>query len=363
MLPFENCTPFKNLKSLRLHKINLRHCADTWCKLIDFHHLEYLRLYHCTGADTLLGQLSKSSHLPKSLKVLEFQHRDNTDNEALVALDGFLCLVSGLRDLVIDMDHVKTMPAAAGIVRHGKTLELLNVHCASDSQSSSTGSDCENEELVWDTDDFEKICKACKDLEQLSCAWPNTSLIRSPSEEWKAFESSCGHLKEMVTLHITTWPSNKPSTQLLPRMVYENLLQSLAQRGFEFATGARPLPNASLTDDDDEEADDSDDSAPSTTETQHQSAKLRLIAFGTSDKIYEREDSKNQTIFYRSTCVDAEGKSKPYAAPIGWCARQYIEPRSEVLDFVLHRSSDRDNHPPVSDYHDRVRSGWGDEDE
>ncbi|KXT13451.1 hypothetical protein AC579_4246 [Pseudocercospora musae] len=368
LLPFEQCTPFKSLRSLRLHKVGLRHCADTWCKFINFHDLEYLRLYHCTGADTLLGQLSKSSHLPKNLKVLEFQHRDNSDNEALLALDAFLCLVSGLRDLVIDLANVKSMPAAAGVVRHGKTLELLNVHCAQDSHATSLASDCDNEELVWDTEDFEKICKASKDIEQLSCAWPHTSLIRSPSEEWKAFESSCGHLKNMVTLHITTWPSNKPSTQLLPRMVYENLLQDLAQRGFDMAAGTKTFPTSAVADDSDDE-DEASAANTNTSEdnTDSQPAKLRLIAFGTSDKIYEREDSKNQTIFLRSSCVDADGKIKPYAAPIGWCARQFVEPRSEVLDFVLHRSGDRDNHPPVSDYHEgRVRSGWGgvgDEDE
>ncbi|KAK4498247.1 hypothetical protein PRZ48_010904 [Zasmidium cellare] len=356
MTPFDTCTPFQNLKSLRLHRISLRHCADTWCKFINFHEMQYLRIYHCTGADSLFGQLSKSSHLPKQLKVLEFQHRDNAENEALVALDGFLCLVSGLRDLVLDLDHVKALPAAAGIAKHGKTLELLNVHCTAEGHTNPiTSTECDTDELIWDFEDFEKICKACKDLEQLSCAWPHTSLIRSPSDDWRSFENACGHLRNMVTLHISTWPSNKPSTQLLPRPVYETMLQALAQRGFELAAGQHSSSSTSPPPSIDE-----DDSESSTSESEQRPAKLRIIAFGTSDKIYEREDSKNQFIFVRSTCYDAEGRPKVYAAPVGWCLRQFVEPRSDVLDFVLHQS-DRSNKPPCRDHRDT--SAWGDEDE
>lgn len=359
MTPFDKCEPFKKLKSLRLHRINLRYCADSWCKFVNFHDLQYLRIYHCTGADTLFGQLSKAAHLPKQLKVLEFQHRDNAENEALLALDGFLCLVSGIRDLVIDLENVKALPASAGIAKHAKTLELLNIHCTQESgrSSSITSPDCDGDELVWDFDDFEKICKACTDLEQLSCAWPATSLIRSPSEEWKAFEAACANLRKLVTLHITTWPNNKPSTQLLPRQIYETMLQALAQRGFELAAGthvpAIPPPPPDSDDEDEAGADEADSEPP-------RPAKLRVIAFGTSDKIYEREDSKNQIIYLRSSCIDAEGKQKVWAAPVGWCLRQFIEPKSEVLDFVLHQS-DRHNKPPCRDTQETSR--WGDDDE
>ncbi|KAF2213728.1 hypothetical protein CERZMDRAFT_120883 [Cercospora zeae-maydis SCOH1-5] len=376
LLPFDTCEPLKNLTSLRLHRISLRYCADTWCKFINFQQLQNLRLYHCAGADTLLGQLSKSKNLPKSLKVLELQHRDNSDNEALLALDGFLCLASGLRDMVIDLENVKSLPAVAGIVRHSKTLELLSVHCAMESHpNTSMASDCDNEELVWTTQDFEKICRACKDLEQLSCAWPSTSLIRSPAPDWKRFESSAAALRNMVTLHITTWPNNKPSTTLLPRMVYESLLQNLAQRMFGLASDGRdkgmpPVMESVDSEDEDELVISPAGDAPSTsppTSSSFSPSRLRLIAFGVSDRIYEREDSRNQIIFLKSFAADAEGKHRPFAAPVGWCMRQFIEPRSEVLDFVLHRSSDHDAHPPVSDYLSgtgrlrRTGTGWVDE--
>ena len=349
MMPFESCEPFKNLKSLRLHRVSLRYCADTWCKVIDFNKIECLRIYQCTGADSLFGELSKARNLPRQLRVLEFQHKDNAENEALLALDGFLCLVSGIRDLVIDLEHVKTLPAPAGIARHGKTLELLNVHGSHEcSTFSITSAPDDMEELVWDTEDFEKICKACTSLEQLSCAWPQTSLIRSPSDEWKSFERACTNLKDLVTLHISTWPNNKPSTQLLPRTVYEHLLQGLAQRGFEMAASGLQLNSYAITDD--------DTSSNTSAETSTKASKLRLIAFGISDKIYEREDSKNQILFLRSTCQDAEGRSKVYAAPIGWCLRQYVEPQSDVLDFVLHREA----RPPCRDVRDTGGGlGWG----
>jgi hypothetical protein len=376
MMPFEKCTPFQHLRSLRLHRINLRYCMDSWCKIINFHDLEYLRLYHCPGADTLLGQLCKSSNLPKCLKVLELQHRDNSENEALIALDGFLCLVSGLRDLVIDLENVKQMPAAAGIVRHGKTLELLNVHCAQEGHSPSlTSSDCDSDELVWDTEDFDKICKQCHHLEQLSCAWPSTSLIRSPTDDWRIFETSCTNLTKLITLHITTWPTNKPSSNLLPRAIYEALLQSLAQRIFEIASGTRSPPRPPFSP---HHIHHHHPPPPPSPSPSPPSSKLRLLAFGTSDRIYEREDSPNQIIFLRSVALDADGHARPFATPVSWCVRQFLEPRSDVLDFVLVRSHDRDYHPPVSDYRDgvgggggRVRAGgggggggvWGDEDE
>lgn len=354
MMPFEKCEPFKNLKSLRLHRISLRHCADTWCKIVNFTEIEALRVYQCPGADSLFGQLSRAANLPKQLKILEFQHKDNTENEALLALDGFLCLVSGLKDLVIDLERVKTLPAAAGIARHGKTLDMLNVHCSQEgSLLSSSPEDCE--ELLWDVDDFGKICQACTGLEQLSCAWPPTSLIRSSTDEWKGFETQLANLKELVTLHISTFPNNKPSSQYLPRAVYEQLLQGLAQRSFQVASDAVVNARAEHL-----ESVSNGGEASERVLAQRES-KLRLIAFGISDKIYEREDSKNQLLYLRSTCQDAEGKAKIYAAPISWCLRQYVEPRSEVLDFVLHREA----RPPCREGGGGGGSGlgWADDDE
>jgi hypothetical protein len=332
-LPFESCTPFQHLTSLRLHRISLRHCADTWCKFIDFHKIKRLRLYHCPAADSLLGQLSKANSLPKALRVLELQHKDNRENEALVALDGLLCLLSGLTILTIDIQNVKSLPDVAGIVRHGKTLEQLNVHCSDESPLPLLSDmHCEAEEHVFDTEDFDKICSATSKLEQLSCAWPERSLIRFPSNDWLAFENSASKLWTLVTLQITTWPCNKPGKTQLTRPVYEQLLQGVSTHLFESVTNRSwpVLPpgwpeHVVVTGDEIVEI--------------FPPSKLRLVVFGISDKIYERQDSQTQLLYIRSSSFDADGKSKVYAAPVGWCARRFLEPRSEILEFVLSRHS------------------------
>lgn len=332
-MPFDQCEPFRKLKTVRLHRVNLRFCADTWCKIINFQQVEELRVYSCTGSDSLLAQLSKAAHLPRKLRVLELCHKDNSENEALLALDGFLCLVSGIRELVIDLDQVKTLPAAIGITSHRDTLRILSVHGSNDyNLSPSRGSAAldDGEQLVWDVDEFKKICNACTELEQLSCAWPATSLIRAPSDAWFSFAQQCRSLKKLVTLHSTTWPSNKPSTQLLPRSIYEDLLQRLASRTFSlFLKG--------------HEYDVTTGAKLDSVDVQDRAGKLRLIAFGVNDKSFDREDSANQVIYLRSTCQDAEGKTWPHATPITWCLRRYVEGRSDVLDLSL---MDRGVRPP-----------------
>jgi hypothetical protein len=97
--------------------------------------------------------------------------------------------------------------------------------------------------------------------------------------------------------------------------VYEHLLQSLAQQGFE-----RSAAHAA---------------------DQSRASKLGIIAWGSSDKVYDREDSQNQIIFVKGKQVDPLGKEKFTAVQIGWCLRKFIDagPKSDVLDFSLSRSS------------------------
>lgn len=74
-------------------------------------------------------------------------------------------------------------------------------------------------------------------------------------------------------------------------------------------------------------------------------SKLAVIAFGASDSVYDRQDSKNQIIFVKGRQVDPLGRSSVTAMQIGWCLRKYVEPRSEILDFSLSRSC----RPPTRD--------------
>jgi len=329
--PFENCTPL-SLKDLTLQKINLRYAADTYCKFVDFRNLKAMRLFGCPGADSLFAELCKSTKLPQKLETLEFKHDDNPENDALNALDGFLCLVSGIKILTLDICYAKQLPSSNGITRHSKTLIELNVH-------ASRG-DGEEEELVYDLDDFEKICKSCTLVEQLSAAFPATSVIRAHNEAFLAFELALGDLVQLVTLNITTWPTNTPSSNRLPRKIYEHLLQSLAQQGFERSAKHHAPPYFVGTP-------TSNVLPPPPPPLTPYSSKLSVIAFGSSDKVYDREDSKNQIIFVKGKAVDPFGKESVLAVQVGWCLRKYVEPRSDVLDFSLSRSSRPPTREPV----------------
>ncbi|OAL45096.1 hypothetical protein IQ07DRAFT_648846 [Pyrenochaeta sp. DS3sAY3a] len=307
MQPFAKCTPI-TLKEITLQKIRLRYAADTYCKLIDFRSVKSIRVFGCPGADALFAELSKSTRLPDRLETLEFKHEDNSENDGLAAIDGFLCLVSGIQTLTLDLAYVKTLPASAGIVRHGKTLKTLNVH-------ANTTSDMCEDELVYDYSSFSQICKECASLEQVSFAFPHVSVMRNKNDSFINFENCLGNLPNLVTLNITTWPSNSPASTKLPRKVYEYLLANLAQQGFE---------RSSI------HAKDND-----------RSSKLGIIAFGSSDKVYDREDSQNQIIFVKGRQIDPLGNEKTTAVQIGWCLRKFVDagPKSDILDFSLTRSS------------------------
>jgi hypothetical protein len=205
--PFENCQPLA-LRDLTLQKIHLRYASDTYCRFIDFRTLKALRVFGCGGADSLFAELSKSQKLPDRLETLEFKHDDNTENDALNALDGFLTLISGLKVLTIDICYAKTLPAQVGIIRHGKTVRELNLH-------ASRG-DGEEEELVYEQDDFDKICKNCIQLEQLSCAFPATSIMRANTDAFVAFEvcNKAEFIKyqKLILLSIDIpWSATKPN--------------------------------------------------------------------------------------------------------------------------------------------------------
>lgn len=205
-------------------------------------------------------------------------------------------------------------PAAAGIVRHSKTLKLLNVH------ANRIPDDCDDE-LVYDYPSFSDICKTCTNIEQISVAFPSVSLIRAKQDTFVDFENCLGDLTKLTTLNITTWPTNNPSSSKLPRKVYEHLLQGMAQQGFE-----RSVNHAM---------------------EQERDSKLQIIAFGSSDKVYDREDSQNQIIFVKGKQMDPLGAEKPMAIQIGWCLRKFVDagPKSDILDFSLSRST----HPPTRD--------------
>lgn len=335
MQPFAKCTPLA-LKEITLQKLGLRYSAETYCKIIDFRTVKSVRVFSCTGTDALFAELSKSTKLPQKLETLEIKLVDNNENDGLGALDGFLCLVSGIKVLTLDYSNVNNMPAHAGITRHGKTLQQLSIH------ASRAPEECDDEQ-VYDYASFSAICKDCTLLEQFSIAFPNVSVVRPKNDSFMNFEvrtipltfslvqmlslQNClGDLSNLVTLNITTWPIARPSSSKLPRKIYEHLLAGLAQQGFETSTKHAKL--------------------------QDRSSKLAIIAFGASDRVYDREDSENQIIFVKGRQIDPLGNEKSTAVQIGWCLRKFVDAgaKSDILDFSLsHSTKPPTDDPPSSD--------------
>ncbi|KAF1361900.1 hypothetical protein EJ07DRAFT_164371 [Lizonia empirigonia] len=318
MQPFARCTPLA-LKDITLQKLALRYAAETYCNIIDFRTVKSIRAFSCTGTDALFAELSKSTKLPQKLETLEAKLSDNPENDGLAALDGFLCLVSGIKVLTLDYSSVNSLPASAGIIRHGKTLKQLSLHAA------RAPEECDDE-LVYDYASFSQICNECPLLEQLSAAFPSVSVVRPKNESFVNFENCLGDLSNLVTLNVTTWPTTRPSSSKLPRKIYEHLLAGLAQQGFETSTKHA--------------------------KAQDRNSKLAIVAFGASDRVYDREDSENQIIFVKGRQTDPLGNEKSTAVQIGWCLRKFVDAgaKSDVLDFSLsHTSKPPTDDPPSSD--------------
>ncbi|KAF2996398.1 hypothetical protein E8E13_001360 [Curvularia kusanoi] len=318
MQPFANCTPLA-LKEITLQKLGLRYAADSYCKIVDFRTVKSIRVFSCTGTDALFAELSKSTKLPQKLETLEVKFTDNAEGDGLGALDGFLCLVTGVKVLTLDYSNVSSLPTPAGVTRHGRTLEQLSLH------ASTAPEECDGE-LVFDYAQFALICKECVLLEQLSVAFPHVSVIRPKNDSFVNFENCLGDLPKLVTLNVTSWPSTRPASSKLPRKIYEHLLAGLAQQGFETS-----MKHAQL---------------------QNRSSKLAIIAFGASDRVYDREDSENQIIFVKGRQTDPLGNEKSTAVQIGWCLRKFVDAgaKSDVLDFSLsHSSRPPTDDPPSSD--------------
>lgn len=171
MQPFYACTPMV-LRDITLQSVSLRYAADTYCKLINFRTIGAIRIFNCPGADALLAELSKGTQLPDKLETFEFKHDDNAENDGLSAVDGFLCLISGISSLIIDLCDVKALPAVAGITRHSKTLISLNLHASAEGGSKA-------EEHFYEYAALQQLLKDCSLLEQLSMAFRPVPIMHS----------------------------------------------------------------------------------------------------------------------------------------------------------------------------------------
>ena len=321
MAPFENSKPLE-VSTLFVEEIALSYCRSkafnfslnlmnkrlttmtvTYCRVIDMSKLHTLKIHNCSGADSLLVELSSSSRLPHGLKVLEFKHEDeDRECRGLGAIESFLCMISGLENLVIDLLTTRNLPQVNSITRHAKTLKLLGIHATNN----------DREEHVYDYPSFDKIFSSCTELEQLSIAAPSCEITRIATSQPDSFKrsltGSSSVMNNLRTLQITTFPSEQSVRHCLPRSIYEHLLQAEATSLFKTRDNSKALQ------------------------------KLNIVAWGVIDRLHFR-CYNNDTIFIygRGKLLHPDGKESPMASLVPSALHGYVESRSDVIDFIHHK--------------------------
>jgi hypothetical protein len=378
MMPFVSCTALV-LTELTLQNVHVRYAADTYCRIIDFTYLKHLRVFGCLGAESLFAEMCKSRSLPLKLVSLEFKHDADEDGEAILALDTLLPLLSGLQKLFIDISHAKGGPSHTSIVRHAATLKQLLVH-----SYDGDPADSEDDEHIWETESFVKICETCTQLEQVSVAFPPTPIFRV-TDDFLLWVKAVAAMPKLVTLNVTTWPTNTPSSTRLPRKAYECLLGSVAQdffeasieaakekrrkqrenaskkmEGNETATVAEVLTSTPATsttvaapasgttaiatdhENDDDEASTANASRPTILPGDSTfTSSLTTIAWGSHDRLYERLDPRTGLVYMLgrvSSPADPHGVTSPAAVQVSWNKRRFDEEKSEILEFAISRT-------------------------
>ncbi|KAI9722836.1 MAG: hypothetical protein M1828_004402 [Chrysothrix sp. TS-e1954] len=396
LMPFSECKTPIVVSELMLSEISLRYTRDTYSNIFSLPTLRNLRIHGCRGADAFFADLSRSNTIPHKLQTLELRHaHDTADAETLLSVTNFLCLVSGIEYLTIDITSTRALPDTKCFVRHAKTLKLLNVHTCSASSSTS------DDEHVYEVADIEKITQKCTKLEQLSLAFPKRDITKATPTKYNNFTSHILRLPNLITLNITTWPTDISISHRMPRDEYEAILARKAATYFRIAGGRGhrgdpkgintfpvssssnntttiPAANASLTTPgtgtaaptttpasttptattatsptttttptpaDPTPSDPTDPENPSPL-TPHYirhpphllRSRLALVAWGTTDSPHDRRDSQTTMIFAKGIYAhpgSPDCRRGPTAVMVDVCLRRYIEPRSDVLDFPL----------------------------
>jgi len=360
MLPFESCTPIV-LQELCLQNVPVRYAKNTYCRIIDFSQLKTLRVFGCLGADSLFAEMCQSRSLPLSLESLEFKHDSDEEGEVVTSLNALLTLMSGLKRLYIDIGNARGGPDATSICRHASTLQELVCH-----SYEGDPADSDDDEHSLETDGFVKICETCTNLEQMSVTFPPTPIFRM-TEDYARWTKALAKMPKLVTLNITSWPTNTQSSSRLPRKAYECLLQGTANDIFEASIEATKERKRKAAEEariarkvaiafveaqasDDTPTNDDDDSNTSASTTNHEHSTflpttnftpLSIIAFGSSDKLFERLDPKTGIVYMRGSLqspIQPTGHTSSAAVPVSWTARKYEESRSDILDFALLRA-------------------------
>lgn len=231
MLPFESCTPYRRLKFVELDSVDLRYCADSWCRVIQFTNLDTLEIRNCAGVEMFWAQISKPHQRPLSLKTLRWMDAEEGEDPALDAFDNFIESISGLKTLHVLVSKMSRLPRVTSITAHRHTLESLSVHSQKDRVT-----------MTYSEAEYEQLCRECNGLRQLSINFPKTAADYSTvSSEFSSFlDTTFTKLPHLRTLNIRRWPVHRDSfsgstiSQAIPTYrLYEMHLQRLSQQIFE----------------------------------------------------------------------------------------------------------------------------------
>lgn len=347
MLPLQKCKPVK-IRDVILQCVYLRYPRDSFCRVIDFSNVRRLWLQKCKGAEVLLSELCRSSLLPTQLEALHFIHtEDNNDSEATKALEGFLSLISGLREIFIDIKNASALPSMSKIIHHSTTLRAISIHAYEDHDCSL--------EHVYPSADFTRLCQSSPNLTQLSVAFPEQEIISRGNDDYNAYKDALlgpdTYLPQLTVLQITTWPTENAISTRTPRGLYDALLQVKAMEFLcarDHPIEPSPAPSSTSTALVTMTNTASTGIPTSQRVTPHRPlARLQLVEYG-SEGCLNTSCNKNgttATIFVRSTVATPDGRSATTAVSVvpSW-REQNLDLPAEILDVELARHKS----PPTS---------------
>ncbi|KAI9845425.1 MAG: hypothetical protein M1837_004903 [Sclerophora amabilis] len=310
--PFQSCSTPLTLKYLALNKVNLRWAAQTYMRVISCPNLEDLEVRCCPGSDALFAELTKPNKRPRNLEQLTFSQADHARGYALSALEGFLSSISTLKKLIITIAG-SSLPKMESICKQGETLESLIVH------ANGFSGVFDPIRVYYSQDDIERLCKECNKLQQLAIACPASQVLEiSATDEYHQFTERIMSLPELITLNFTTWPEissvydQHGFNGKLPVEVFGYNIQNMAQVTFK-----RQM---------------------SQLRTKNQVSKLRVVAYGANIKSYSQNNiigPMHQLIYVPGTKFDAFGRPSLLAVRVKAPTLKFIEPDSEILEYVF----------------------------
>lgn len=203
-LPFHSCSPMI-LNSLKLCNINITWASQTYMKVISFPNLRELSITGCDGAEASLATLSKSEL--KMTKLTRFSFSDEIveptkANRLGAALSRFLKSISCLRSLYLNLRRGFQPVDVSSICHHAKTLESLVIH-------TRKGIRPRERWVHYNENDFEKLCRECKKLQQVVLTLPRITA----TWDWINDDFNSYLVREMRSRATADLANNSPSSK------------------------------------------------------------------------------------------------------------------------------------------------------